>query len=54
MIVKRGIKTIGLTARIMKMISIDTFQTPNPNFLKFVPLGHQVLGEEGTLDIPSR
>lgn len=45
MIVKRVSKAIGITYKLMKMISIDTFQTPNPNFLKFVPLGHQVLGE---------
>jgi len=27
--------------------------TPNPNFLKFVPVGAKVLGDEGTLDISS-
>jgi hypothetical protein len=29
-------------------------KTPNPNFLKFFPIGHHVLGEQGTLDISSR
>lgn len=54
MIVNRALKICGLTTKVMGFISIDTFQTPNPNFLKFVPSGRQVLGDEGTLDIPSR
>ena len=43
-----------LTTKMMKSISIETMQTPNPNFIKFVPVGHSVLGDEGTLDIPSK
>lgn len=30
---------------------VETQKTPNPNFLKFIPDGHNVLGSEGTLDI---
>ena len=45
---------MNLTTKMIKMISIETMGTPNPNFLKFIPVGHKVLGDEGTLDIPSR
>jgi len=34
-------------------IHIDSLKTPNPNFLKFVPEGQNVLGDKGTLDISS-
>jgi hypothetical protein len=27
-------------------------KTPNPNFLKFVPSGKDVMGSKGSLDIP--
>ena len=47
-------KTLGLTLKCIQTISIEAVQTPNPNFLKFVPVGHKVLGDEGTLDIPSK
>ena len=32
-------------------IYVQSHPTPNPNYLKFIPEGHKVLGEEGTLDI---
>lgn len=34
-------------------IHIESLKTPNPNFLKFVPDNHMVLGDKGTLDISS-
>lgn len=37
----------------MNFIHIDSLKTPNPNFLKFVPSGKDILGEKGTLDISS-
>lgn len=51
---KRLATLSGLTTKIVKHASIETLKTPNPNFIKLVPIGHQVLGDEGTLDIPSR
>lgn len=33
-------------------IHIDTMKTPNPNFLKFVPQGKDIMGSKGSLDIP--
>jgi len=27
-------------------------KTPNPNFLKFVPQGKDIMGSKGSLDIP--
>jgi hypothetical protein len=44
----------SLTTVLKKYVRIESMKTPNPNFLKFVPIGHQVLGETGTLDIPSK
>jgi hypothetical protein len=32
-------------------IHIDTLKTPNPNFLKFVPMGKEIMGTKGSLDI---
>ena len=40
--------------KIFRLISISTHITPNPNFLKFVPDGHRVLGDMGTLDMVSK
>ena len=54
MFIQRAHKLMVLTTKMMKSISIETMQTPNPNFIKFVPVGHSVLGDEGTLDIPSK
>ena len=54
MIFNASRKMMSLTTKMIKMISIETMGTPNPNFLKFIPVGHKVLGDEGTLDIPSR
>lgn len=39
--------------KITHNIAIETAKTPNPNFIKFIPVGHSVLGDQGTLDIPS-
>jgi len=50
----KNIKASALLQIIRRNITIETSKTPNPNFLKFIPLGYNVLGEEGTLDIPSR
>ena len=54
MLLSRFKKGVSLTTKVMKWISIETLKTPNPNFIKLVPVGHQVLGDDGTLDIPSR
>jgi hypothetical protein len=54
MIVKRISTVLNLVNRVFSGISIETVKTPNPNFLKFIPAGRQVLGDEGTLDIPSK
>lgn len=53
MIVQSMSKVMSLTMKILKKISIETIKTPNPNFIKFIPVGCRVLGDEGTLDIPS-
>lgn len=41
----------SLLLRNAHRIAIETSKTPNPNFLKFIPVGHTVLGDMGTLDI---
>jgi hypothetical protein len=43
----------SLTNKIAYFIHIDSLKTPNPNFLKFIPDGQNVLGDKGTLDISS-
>jgi hypothetical protein len=47
----KGMSKLILTLR--QSIVIETAKTPNPNFIKFIPVGHNVLGDQGTLDIPS-
>jgi hypothetical protein len=51
------VRKIGLFASLFKVckqgIAIETSKTPNPNFIKFIPVGHTVLGDMGTLDISS-
>lgn len=48
----RDFKTIHSLFYISKFnIYVEAQKTPNPNFLKFIPDGHNVLGQEGTLDI---
>jgi hypothetical protein len=42
-----------LILKLARNIAIETAKTPNPNFIKFIPVGHSVLGDQGTLDIPS-
>lgn len=42
-----------LVLTLSRNIAIETAKTPNPNFIKFIPVGHNVLGDQGTLDIPS-
>lgn len=42
-----------LILTLRQSIVIETAKTPNPNFIKFIPVGHNVLGDQGTLDIPS-
>lgn len=32
---------------------IQTKKTPNPDFLKFLPNGKVVMGDQGTVDMPS-
>lgn len=54
MIIKRLSKMVTLTSKFIRLVSIETMVTPNPNFIKFIPVGRQVLGDEGTLDIPSK
>jgi hypothetical protein len=44
----------SLVTRIMLNIQIESVKTPNPNFLKFIPVGREILGEKGTLDISSK
>ena len=59
-VIKR-IKTTGTIAvykallrhNIISLIHIDSLKTPNPNFLKFIPCGKDILGAKGTLDISS-
>lgn len=40
-----------LNFKLFNMIHIDSLKTPNPNFLKFVAQGKDILGDRGTLDI---
>lgn len=42
-----------LSNNIIALIHIDSLKTPNPNFLKFIPCGKDILGGKGTLDISS-
>lgn len=37
-------KKTGLTHTTQYYIYVDSFKTPNPNYLKFVPEGHNILG----------
>ena len=53
MFVKQMVTMGSLLRKGQWSVSIELMKTPNPNFLKFVPVGHQVLGEQGTLDISS-
>ena len=54
MIIKQANLLKSLAFKLLQPISIETMKTPNPNFIKFIPVGRSVLGDEGTLDIPSR
>ena len=38
---------------IRMQLFIQTQKTPNPDFLKFLPNGKVVMGDKGTVDIPS-
>lgn len=40
-----------LINKFFYQIHIDTLKTPNPNFLKFVPMGKDIMGNKGSLDI---
>ena len=42
-----------MSLKIIQTIHIDSLKTPNPNFLKFVPSGKDIMGTKGTLDISS-
>lgn len=44
-------RPVGLLLNNRYNIYVETQKTPNPNFLKFIPDGQNVLGSEGTLDI---
>jgi hypothetical protein len=44
----------NLVQKIFHNIQIESVKTPNPNFLKFIPVGKNILGDKGTLDISSR
>ena len=48
---KNNLHSSSLTFQSRCNIYVETQKTPNPNFLKFIPEGHNVLGSEGTLDI---
>jgi len=54
MIIKNIKRHISLLQHIKKYISVELANTPNPNSIKFIPVGHKVLGDQGTLDIPSQ
>lgn len=41
-----------MTINAMQLF-IQTTKTPNPNFLKFLPNGKVVMGDKGTVDMPS-
>jgi len=51
--INRARRTISLLNILRQNIVIETMKTPNPNFIKFIPLDCKVLGDQGTLDIPS-
>ena len=53
-LIKQSQPCFNLQLKLINMIHIETFQTPNPNFLKFIPTGQRVLGDQGTLDIVSK
>ena len=42
---------VPLLSKLASFIHIESLKTPNPNFLKFVPSGKNILGDKGTLDI---
>lgn len=44
-------KTVPLVQLSKYSIFVESFPTPNPNYLKFVPQNQKVLGQNGTLDI---
>ena len=44
-------KKVELVKQMQAYIYVEAKPTPNPNFLKFIPEGQNVLGSEGTLDI---
>ncbi len=43
--------SVFLLHKYFAQIHIDTLKTPNPNFLKFVPSGKDIMGSKGSLDI---
>ena len=42
-----------LSNRILFNLFIQTHKTPNPNFLKFIPVSKLVMGAEDPIDIPT-
>ncbi len=54
MIIKNIKRSLCLQLQLRKYISIELANTPNPNSIKFIPIGEKVLGDEGTLDISSK
>lgn len=45
MIIKNIKKHITLLQHIKRCISVELANTPNPNSIKFIPIGHKVLGD---------
>ena len=44
--IKRGFKSFTSVVKILKQsIVIETMKTPNPNFIKFIPINNKVLGD---------
>lgn len=47
------LRWVSLIHKLTANIHVEVFKTPNPNFVKFMPVGCRVLGSNGTLDISS-
>ena len=50
----KGLDKKKILYRGIQTIFVQSHVTPNPNYLKFIPQGEKVLGEDGTLDISDR
>lgn len=45
MIIKNIKRSLCLLQQVRKYISIELANTPNPNSIKFIPIGEKVLGD---------